>query len=613
MKALSRFRDYPIRYKLLVSYSLAFFLVITLSSVVINSFVRKTIEANIESELQNSTSAILDLVKTSASVSIKNYFRATAERNRELVTHYYQRYQNGELTLEQAKSLAGEFLRSQKIGKSGYIYCADSFGNAVIHPRKGVEGRNFIDQDFVKKIIAGKEVYVEYDWKNPGEEKERPKAVYSNYFEPWDWIICISAYREEFTELVNVDDFRESVLSFRFGKTGYSYLLNADGVVIVHPKQLVGKNFFDVNDSNGRKFVQEMLNQKSGKITYAWQNPDEDQKRQKLVIFNFLPEFNWVVASSSYLDEIYAPLTTVRNIIAISGVISLVLVAFLAFWISSLITSPLRELMKQFAAGADQDFSVRMEQRSKDEMGTLALYFNDFMEQLEAYSTKIEKEVAERKLAEREVMKISERERKQIGQDLHDDLCPHLIGIEVLSDVLETKLRRKSAVEANAAKKIKILVRDAIKKAKGIARGLCPVHLLDHGLDYSLKELALSINEIYAVSCEFESNAKVSVLDKVKASHLVYIVQEAVQNAIKHGAADKISITLKNKGRFICLNIIDNGAGIKHGKNSRGMGLRIMEFRAKMIGATFNIEPYESGGTSVEITFSNINAEQVKN
>ncbi len=198
VKALSRFRDYPIRYKLLVSYSLVFFLVISLSSFVINSFVRQTVEASIESELQNSTSAILDLVKTAASVSIKNYFRATAEKNREFVAHYYQRYRNGELTLEQAKSLAGEFLRSQKIGKLGYIYCVDSYGNALIHPRKTVEGRNFIDQDFVRKIIAGKEVYIEYDWKSPDEAKKRPKVVYSNYFEPWDWIICISAYREEF-------------------------------------------------------------------------------------------------------------------------------------------------------------------------------------------------------------------------------------------------------------------------------------------------------------------------------------------------------------------------------------------------------------------------------
>jgi signal transduction histidine kinase len=603
MRALSQFKNYPIRYKLLISYAAGFFLVITLSSLVINSFVRQSVEANIESELQNSTSAILNLVKTSASVSIKNYFRATAEKNREFVTHFYQRYRNGELTLAEAKKLAGEFLRGQKIGNSGYIYCVDSYGNAVIHPRKGVEGRNYIDKDFVKKIIAGKEGYIEYDWKNPGEKTERPKAVYSNYFEPWDWIICISAYREEFTELVNVDDFRESILTFRFGKTGYSYLLNADGVVIVHPKELVGQNFYEVEDPSGHKFVQEMLKQKSGKITYFWKNPDEEKAREKLVIFNFLPDFNWVVASSSYLDEIYAPVYAVRNIIALSGIISLVLVAFLTFWISSLITNPLGELMNQFTAGFDQDFSVRVEQRSRDEIGRLAEYFNQFMNRLETYSSDIQKEVAERKLAEQEVMKISERERKQIGQNLHDDLCPHLIGIEVLSDVLETKLRRKSSSEVEGAQKIKNLVHDAISKTKGIARGLCPVYLLEHGLEYSLQELALNIKQIYNVECRFINDGKVSIVDTMIASQLIYIVQEAVQNAIKHGAANRVSITLKKSGQRVHLSIVDNGKGFVNGVKSKGMGLEIMRFRAKTVGADFKIESRSTGGTCVEISF----------
>lgn len=605
MKALSIFNDYPIRYKLLIAYSAVFFLVITLSSLVINSFVRRAVESNIESELQNSTSAILNLVKTSASVSVKNYFRATAETNRDVVVHFYQRYQKGELTLKQAQKKAADFLRKQKIGKYGYIYCVDSYGNALVHPRKGVEGGNYIDEDFVKKIIAGKEVYIEYDWKNPGEARKRPKAVYSIYFEPWDWIICISAYREEFTELVNVNDFRESVLSFRFGKTGYSYLLNTDGVVVVHPKGLVGQNFYEVEDPSGHKFVQEMLNQKSGKITYFWKNPDEAEAREKLVIFNFLPEFNWVVASSSYLEEIYAPVYTVRNIVAMSGLFSLILVAFLTFWISSLITNPLGELMKQFSAGFDRDFSVRVAQRSRDEVGRLSWYFNQFMKRLETYSRNIKKEVTERKMAEREVMKISERERKLIGQNLHDDLCPHLIGIEVLSDVLETKLRRKKATEADAAKKIKNLVQEAIGKTKGIARGLCPVHFLEHGLEYSLQELALNIEQIYGINCRFEYDTSTDIDDTMAASHLIYIVQEAIQNAIKHGSADTILIRLAHSRQGTYLTIEDNGSGYINGEKSKGMGLQIMQYRAKLIGADFSIETFEAGGTRVHIVFSN--------
>ncbi len=119
----------------------------------VNSVVKKTIESNIESELKNSTSAILNLVKTSASVSIKNYFRATAEKNRDILSFFHEKYKKGELSLEEAKKQAGDILLSQTIDISGYIYCVDSYGNATLHPNKDVAGENFADLSFIQKII----------------------------------------------------------------------------------------------------------------------------------------------------------------------------------------------------------------------------------------------------------------------------------------------------------------------------------------------------------------------------------------------------------------------------------------------------------------------------
>jgi len=375
---------------------------------VVNSVIRKTIENNIESELKNSTSAILNLVKTSASVSIKNYFRATAEKNRDILRFFHGKYKKGELNLEEAKQQAGDILLSQTIGISGYIYCVDSYGNVTLHPNKDVAGENFADVSFIQKIITDREVYVQYDWKNPGEFKARDKAVYvAYYFKPWDWFICVSAYQEEFNKLVDVDDFKESILSFKFGKSGYAFLLDNKGEVVVHPKELVGQNYFNAADSDGIKFVQEMISKESGKIQYSWKNPCEATDRDKVVIFDSIPQFNWVVASSGYLDEIYAPLQIVQNVITISGILSLVLVTFMTFWISSLITNPLRKIMLRFALGAKGDLSVRMNKTTSDEIGQLASYFNNFMEKLEQSSINIQKEVQDRKQTE-EALKLSE-------------------------------------------------------------------------------------------------------------------------------------------------------------------------------------------------------------
>lgn len=725
---INAIRNCPIRYKLLISYSLAFFVVITLGSLVVNSVVRNTIENNIESELKNSTSAILNLVKTAASVSIKNYFRSAAEKNRDILNFFHQKYQKGELNLEEAKKQAGEILLSQTIGLSGYIYCVDSYGNATLHPNKAVAGENFVDVSFIQKIITDREVYVQYDWQNPGELKARSKAVYVAYFKPWDWFICVSAYQEEFNKLVDVDDFKEGILSFKFGKSGYAFLLDKKGEVVVHPKELVGQNYYNVADSDGIKFVQEMISKESGKIQYSWKNPGEVKDRNKVVIFDSIPQFNWIVASSGYLDEIYAPLQIVQNVITISGIISLFMVTFMTFWISSLITNPLREIMLRFALGAKGDLSVRVNTTNRDEIGQLAIYFNDFMEKLEQYNINLQKEVQERiqteealklseemfskafqsspngifittlkdfrfinvnnsfiqftgyahdeiiekrldevnimpqvedgykmleklkkdrhlrnyeieylnksgelaigmvsaeiialwdeptvlatmeditnrKRLEREVIEISEKERQIIGQNLHDDLCPHLIGIEVLTTVLEKQLAAKGLDVISNARKIRQLIGDAIDKTRTLSRGLCPVHLLDHGLDYSLQELATNTSKIYGIDCHFQGEASTISNDSITATQVLYITQEAVQNAIRHGKADQVNIELSSSDHFGRIVIKDNGSGITTNSKPTGMGMQIMKYRAKLIGAFLEVNSNQMGGTQIEVLF----------
>ncbi|MCP3873312.1 MAG: hypothetical protein GY699_09195 [Desulfobacteraceae bacterium] len=99
--------------------------------------------------------------------------------------------------------------------------------------------------------------YIEYNWANPGETTKRPKALYMTHFVPWDWIISVSSYREEFRELLNIDDFNRNILSITFGKTGYSYVMDSKGLMVIHPK-LSGSNIYNSKDENGRMFIKEM-------------------------------------------------------------------------------------------------------------------------------------------------------------------------------------------------------------------------------------------------------------------------------------------------------------------------------------------------------------------
>jgi PAS domain S-box-containing protein len=415
MGLMQSLADLKIRHKLLLGYSFVFIFSFILASITIYHFVRQTIEANIESELQNSTTAILNMVRNAANVSIKNYLRAVAEKNRDVVEDFYRQYQSGAMSELQAKALARKVLLSQTIGETGYIYCLSSQGIIDTHPHDALMGADLSGYAFIQQQKREKVGYVEYDWQNPSETRPRAKALYMTYFAPWDWIISVSSYRREFKALINVDDFRDSIMSLKFGNTGYSYVIDTRGKMILHPK-LEGINILSETDAEGREFVKELISKRTGKITYSWKNPGETRRRDKLVIFNYIPEYEWIVASSSYLDEFYAPLRTMEQIFVVTVVLSLLLVLPLTLLISASITNPLRELMARFAKGAKGDISVRMQRVSDDEVGTLARYFNTFMERLEDSRDSLRAEIEVRRKAE-SAIRQSEAKYRELVQN----------------------------------------------------------------------------------------------------------------------------------------------------------------------------------------------------
>jgi PAS domain S-box-containing protein len=734
------FKGLRIRYKLLISYSIVFILSISMGSAFIYLLVRENIKANIESELNNTTNAILNLVQTSAAVSIKNHLRAVAEKNLDLVRHLYDEYRRGSLSLEQAKASAATLMLSQPIGESGYIYCVDSLGIVRVHPQTALLDTDVSGFAFVREQLKLKEGYIEYDWKNPGETQMRPKALYMLYFAPWDWIISASTYRKEFKHLVRVEDFRKAVLETHLGPSGYAFVIDNQGTAIIHPK-LQGVNILKADDLPNQ-YLMEMRARKSGQIVYPWKNPDEASARMKLVIFNHIPEYEWIVASSSYLEEFYRPLNTVRNLIIATVVVTLLLVLPITFKISGSITDPLRKLTLLFNSLGKGDFTTRMTPQSTDEIGQMADYFNRSMDQLERYHRDLTNEIEVRRKVEedlresearyrsvmeaapdpiavyemngrviylnpaftrvfgwtlkeclgkrmdhfvpeenwdetarmiatvtsgetlaatqtcrynkageivhvsisgstyedrrgelagsviilrditvsrrlqQQVMSIADRERQKIGQDLHDDLCPHLIGIHGLSSVLEanleeisledTSLKETSSKETAAenvslAKQIVTLVGDAVEKARSVTRSLCPVHMVAHGLETALKDLAAHTTAVTGITCRCHCEGAVEVKDNTTATHLYFIAQEAVNNAVRHSGTQEITITLLGRKERIEMRISDAGKGIPAEPSKAGIGLQIMPSRAKMIGASFTIDGDPDAGTTVQV------------
>ncbi len=211
--------------------------------------------------------------------------------------------------------------------------------------------------------------------------------------------------------------------------------------------------------------------------------------------------------------------------------------------------------------------------------------------------------VETRRQLEREVLSISEHEQRRIGQDLHDDLGQQIAGAWMMSSVLERTLARRTAPETPSAARIAALLEQALSRTRSLARGLHPVAPEEGGLETALRQLAAHGKELFAAQCQFAARGSAPSLDPDTATHLYRIAQEALSNAAKHGRASRIHLTLHSTPDQLNLRVTDNGTGFAPPEpNHTGFGLRIMRYRADMIGATLDIRSRSPRGTSLRCT-----------
>ena len=231
---------------------------------------------------------------------------------------------------------------------------------------------------------------------------------------------------------------------------------------------------------------------------------------------------------------------------------------------------------------------------------------------------RLEEERAECLRLENEILQISSREKQSIGQDLHDSLGQKLAGAVFVSRALASDLAH--APHHDEAIKVTEILKDAVSQVRRMARGLAPIDLGPGGLPQALHHLADEACDVYGIVCSFRAGQPAPVPKAQAAIHLFHIAQEAVNNAVRHGGAKEISIDLSmadGKGR---LTVRDNGKGfeapvdpalragyVRHGvpdlQQTPGLGLRIMKYRASMIGGTVTITSSPGNGTSIECLF----------
>jgi signal transduction histidine kinase len=213
-------------------------------------------------------------------------------------------------------------------------------------------------------------------------------------------------------------------------------------------------------------------------------------------------------------------------------------------------------------------------------------------------------DITERKRLEKAILEISAAEQRRIGQDLHDGLGQHLTGIAFMSKVQEQKLAEKGLAEASEAARIVGLVNEAINKTRQLAHGLLPVASDAHGLMSALKRWAAEIEDLFHISCRLRVDNPVLIHDANASTHLYRIAQEAVNNAIRHGEAKNIVISLSSRKGYGTLRIENDGSRLlEDSMNQSGMGMQIMNYRARMIGGSLTVQPGGTFGVTITCEF----------
>ena len=268
--------------------------------------------------------------------------------------------------------------------------------------------------------------------------------------------------------------------------------------------------------------------------------------------------------------------------------------------------SAAQELIRRLAAGETiHNFRTRLRRRD----GVVRFVLMDAKSHWNGrrfiHSSLFTRDITERVELEQELLQISEREHRRIAQDLHDDLGQILTATIHLSTALHRKLAWKSLPEADDEARILALLDQALAQTRSIARGLHPVRPEPNALMAALEELATRTEKLFHHPCRFKCPRPVLIDDNDTATHLFRIAQEAVTNAIKHGRPQRIEIALAHSGNKIDLSVQDDGVGFPERlPKSSGMGLRIMRYRAGMIGGSIVVERRAQGGTEVRCSIA---------
>ena len=221
--------------------------------------------------------------------------------------------------------------------------------------------------------------------------------------------------------------------------------------------------------------------------------------------------------------------------------------------------------------------------------------------ELVAMNSELERTMQQRQQLERELLEISEREKRRIGEDLHDMICQELTATALYLQSNAKKLGKENPAAAKTLEQSAETVNRNVVIARALAGGLQAIELTASGLINALRELAAQACQNTGIQCHVKIARGVRVRDDAVALHLYRVAQEAVTNAVKHSGAKNILISLDHDKTHVCVSVQDDGKGfpVEKRRKGKGLGLHMMRYRANALGGELKIERRKTGGMGI--------------
>ncbi|MBN2383290.1 cache domain-containing protein [bacterium] len=441
-----------IRWKLFLWFGSIVAVLLLVSSLFNYTELATDIEDMAQRELRCYTDTILQTTILSFENAVQAYLKAQSDHGRSVCDMYDRQVERGSLVSAEARQQAINYLNSEQndfIKNGGFLCLLSGAGEIRSTPQP-------IEPGLLRMIASTKKGYVQY--KPEQSDLAHQIVAWLTYYQPWDSIMCAVIPKRQLQYLTGHAFFKPYLKSVVLGESGYPYIINTRGDVLVHP-ELEDANLFHQKDAAGKEFIKEMIEKKNGRITYLWKKPGTNQIVKKIVMFRYNPDLDWMIASGIYEDELYSPLHHQRKLYFVYVFVALVVILITAFFFSASFTNPITQIIGLLEGAKRGDLTKRLTILKSDELGKIMLMINEFLDTLHLVTSDIHKNA--------EKLNNSTSELTAISQEIFSTANQQAAAVaEVVATVEEfATMSRQMAKNASGVAQV------AVETEKDVERG----------------------------------------------------------------------------------------------------------------------------------------------